>query len=119
MGDSDDNRAEGEVERLHRALEQASAEFEEFVSMAVHNLRDSLRDVAANSQLMAETYAGRLDSDAGVFLGRIQEGAARMQSLLTDIVDYWNMGPGERQSSRTDMEAALVQALLRADKQLV
>ncbi len=60
--------------------------------MAAHNLRESLRDVASFSQLMAETYAGRLDSDAGVFLERIQEGAARMQSLLTDVVDYWAAG---------------------------
>jgi light-regulated signal transduction histidine kinase (bacteriophytochrome) len=73
-------------------LERASADFEEFVSMAAHNLRESLRDIASFSQLMAETYAGRLDSDAGVFLARIQDGAAHMQSLLTDgglATDAW------------------------------
>ena len=132
MGDSDQNRAEDEIERLRKALDaetqrclevqrqldRANADFEEFVSMAAHNLRESLRDVAAYSQLMAETYAGRLDSDAGVFLERIQEGAARMQSLLADVVDYWATGTGDRQSSRTDMEAVLSQALLCADKQI-
>ena len=80
--------------------------------MAAHNLRESLRDVASFSQLLAETYAGRLDSDADAFLERIQEGAARMQSLLADVVDYWATGAGDRQSSRTDMEAVLRQALL-------
>jgi light-regulated signal transduction histidine kinase (bacteriophytochrome) len=104
---------EVEIERIRTALE---AEFEEFVSMAAHNLRESLRDVASFSQLMAETYAGRLDSDAGVFLERIREGAARMQSLLADVVDYWATATGDRQSSRTDMEAALHQALLSTDK---
>src|SRR5450755_1899072 len=116
MGNLDQNPAEAEIERLHKNLEKANAEFEEFVSMAAHNLRESLRDVSSNSQLMAETYAGRLDSDASVFLGRIQEGAKRMQSLLTDVVDYWTAGTGQRQSS-TDMEAALCHALLYADKQ--
>ena len=86
--------------------------------MAAHNLRESLRDVAAFSQLMAETYAGRLDSDAAVFLERIQEGAARMQSLLADVVDYWAANTGDRQPARTDMEAVLRQALLCADKQI-
>ena len=76
--------------------------------MAAHNLREPLRDVASFSQLMAETCAGRLDSDAGVFLERIQEGAARMQSLLADMVDYWATGAGDRQLSRTDMEAVLM-----------
>jgi len=132
MGISDQNRTADEIERLRQALEaetrarleirrqldRASAEFEEFVSLAAHNLRESLRDVAAFSQLMAETYAGRLDSDAGVFLERIREGAASMQSLLADAVDYWAAGAGDRQATRTDMEAVLSQALLSADKQI-
>ena len=115
MGNSDQNQTEVEIERLRKALE---AEFEEFVSMAAHNLRESLRDVASFSQLMAETYAGRLDSDAGAFLERIREGAARMQSLLADMVDYWATGTGDRQLSPTDMEAVLHQALLSTDKQI-
>jgi chemotaxis family two-component system sensor kinase Cph1 len=132
MGNSEQNRPEGEIERLRHALDAetgrclgvqrqldgTNAEFEEFVSMAAHNLRESLRDVASFSQLMSETYAGRLDSDAGVCLERIQEGAAKMQSLLGDMVDYWATGAGDRQPSRTDMEAVLRHALLSTDKQI-
>jgi len=132
MGNSVQDRAEGEIERLRKALDdetqacldvqrkldRANAEFDEFVSMAAHNLRESLRDVASFSQLMAENYAGRLDSDAGALLKHIQEGAARMQSLLADMVDYWATGNGGRQSSQTDMEAVLRQALLATDKQI-
>ena len=115
MGDSDQNRREDETERLRETLE---AEFEEFVSLAAHNLRESLRDVASFSQLMAETYAGRLDSDAGACLERIREGAANMQSLLADVVDYWAAGAGDGQFSPTDIEAVLCQALLSMDKQM-
>jgi light-regulated signal transduction histidine kinase (bacteriophytochrome) len=130
MGNSGQSLAKDEIGRLRNALDEetracldvqrkldtANADFEEFVSRAAHNLRESLRDVASFSQLMAETYADRLDSDAGVFLGRIQDGAARMQSLLTDVVDYWATDAGDRQPSRTDMEAVLRQALLLTDK---
>jgi len=115
MSDSDQNRMEAEIERIRAALE---AEFEEFVSMTAHNLREPLRDVASFSQLLAETYAGRLDPEAGVFLERIREGAARMQSLLADMVDYWAAGAGDRQPSPTDMEAVLSLALLSTDKQI-
>jgi light-regulated signal transduction histidine kinase (bacteriophytochrome) len=132
MGYSDREHTEDETERLRtaldvetracldiqRQLEQANAEFEEFISMAAHNLREPLRDVASFSQLMAETYAGRLDSEAGVFLERIQQGAARMQSLLADVVDYWAAGIGDRQLSRTDMESVLCQTLLSMDMQI-
>jgi light-regulated signal transduction histidine kinase (bacteriophytochrome) len=132
MEDSNPNGTKHEIERLRkeldaetgrclevqRQLDRASADFEEFVSRAAHNLRESLREVVSFSQLMAETYAGRLDSDAGVLLGRIQDGAARMQSLLSDVVDYWATDAGNRQPSRTDMEAVLGQALLSTDKQI-
>jgi two-component system, chemotaxis family, sensor kinase Cph1 len=132
MGSSDPSRTTDEIERLRKALDaemqhrlelqeqldRAGAEFEEFVSTAAHNLRESLRDVASFSQLMAENHAGRLDSDAGLCLERIREGAARMQSLLADMVDYSAVGTGERQSSRTDMEAALCQALVSTGEQI-
>jgi light-regulated signal transduction histidine kinase (bacteriophytochrome) len=131
MGSSDQNRKDDEIMGLRQAVEaetkrcvelqlkldRADAEFEEFVSMAAHNLCESLRDVDSFSQLMAETYAGRLDSDAGLFLGRILEGAARMQLLLTDMVDYWASGTIQ-QTSPTDMDAVLRQALLCAGKQI-
>ncbi len=132
MGNTDQNRTAVEIERLRKALDaetqrrleiqgqldRASAQFEEFVSIAAHNLRESLRDVASFSQLLAEAYAGRLDSDAGAFLDHIQQGAARMQSLLADVVDYWATGTSEQQSSRTDMEAVLRQVLLCSDRQI-
>jgi light-regulated signal transduction histidine kinase (bacteriophytochrome) len=132
MADSAKDSTPDEIERLRHALDaeterciqvqgrldRAGAEFEEFVSMAAHNLRESLRDVAAYSQLMAETYASRLDSDAGVYLGRVQEGAARMQSLLAEMVDFWATGTNGRPLSTADMEAALCQALLSMDKQI-
>ena len=118
MSNFDASRSQEEIE-LREQLERANADFEEFVSMAAHNLRQSLRDVAAYSQLMSETYAARLDSDADMFLARIQEGAAGMQSLLADVVDYWATVDGHGQSSRIDMEAVLGQTLLFADKQIV
>jgi light-regulated signal transduction histidine kinase (bacteriophytochrome) len=106
-----------EEEDVRKQLDRAHAGFEAFVSMAAHNLRESLRSIATYSELMSEKYAGGLDSDADGYLARIREGAARAQSLLTDVVDYWAMGDGGRQSP-TDMEAALVQALLCADGQI-
>ena len=82
MGNADQSRAADEVERLRKALDeetrerldvqrhldQANGEFEEFVSLAAHNLRQSFRYVASFSQLMAETYADRLDSEGALFL---------------------------------------------------
>ncbi len=38
--------------------------------------------------------------------------------MLADVVDYWATGDGGPESSQTDMEAALGQALLYSDKQI-
>jgi light-regulated signal transduction histidine kinase (bacteriophytochrome) len=103
---------------VQKQLERARVDFEEFISIASHDLRESLRVVGSYSQLMAETYSGRLDSDADLFLSSIQDGVARMQSLLTDIVEYWAINPASRQPSRTDMEATLRQTLLITDEAL-
>lgn len=107
----------GRCRELQVQLDRAQAGFEEFVSIAAHDLREPLRDVSAFSQLLAEANSARLDSDAGAYLARIREGTARMQSLLTDVVDYWSIGEYGRQACATSMEAVLDQALLRAGKQ--
>jgi len=120
-----------EIDRLRKALEaetrrclelqvrlnRAKTEFEEFVSIAAHDLRESLRDVAAYSQLLADAGTRRLDADpdTGAFLARIRDGAAKMDSLLTDVVDYWSIGASDPQACATNMEEALNQALLRGD----
>ena len=114
---SDSNRIRVE-EEVHKQLDRANVDFEEFISRAAHDLRESLREIASYSQLMSETYASRLDSDAGVYLGRIQKGAAKTQSLLADIVDYWAVDGAGRQTSSTDMEAAFIHTLLCADRQI-
>jgi light-regulated signal transduction histidine kinase (bacteriophytochrome) len=131
MSNADPKLADVEVERLNHALDtetrlriemqrqldRTNAEFQEFISMATHNMREPLRDVAGFSQLLAETCANRLDSDAVVFLDRIQQGAASIQSVLAAVLDYWT-ATCDRQPVRTDMEAVLCQALLRAEKQI-
>lgn len=131
MSNSDDAGLKNEIERLsitldleiQRSLDLETRlrgigiEFENFVSMAAHNLRESLRDVASFSQLLAETSAGSLDTEARMFLDRIRDGADKMQSLLAAVVDYWAMNSGDQLLIPTDMEAVLRQALLYPNPQ--
>jgi light-regulated signal transduction histidine kinase (bacteriophytochrome) len=112
--DNAETNLDGEV-RLRLDLER---QFEEFISMTAHNMREPLRDVAAFSQLLAESYSDVLDSEAITYLDRIRQGAAGAQSVLAAVVDYWAIGANVRQPSPTDMEAVLYQALLCADRQI-
>ena len=97
---------------LQRRLDRSVSECEEFISTAAHNLREPLRDVAAFSQLVAETQGGRLDADTEACVARIVQGAAKMESVLADVVGYWTIAAAEPRCSPTDMEAVLQQALV-------
>jgi light-regulated signal transduction histidine kinase (bacteriophytochrome) len=103
---------------LQRQLDRINGEFEEFISTAAHNLREPLRDIAAFSQLLAEDYAGGLDATAAGYLVHIREGAARIQSLTSAVVDYWS-AVGERKFTPTDMDAVLSHALLAESERLL
>ena len=63
-------------EDVQKVREVFDAEFEEFVSVAAHNLREPLRDVASFSQLLSETHAGQLDAEGAEWLDRIGQGIA-------------------------------------------
>jgi light-regulated signal transduction histidine kinase (bacteriophytochrome) len=125
MSTSETNRAEAESVELRKALDaeseacidlrrqldQANLAFEEFVSTAAHNMREPLREIASFSELLAANCAADLDSESLMMLSHIREGAAGIQALLADILDYWSVGVGDRRFYRTDMEAVLIQAL--------
>jgi light-regulated signal transduction histidine kinase (bacteriophytochrome) len=62
---------------------QALAEYMYKVS---HDLNEPLRMVASYCGLLERRYADALDEDARAFIGFAQDGAVRMQSLLSDLL---------------------------------
>jgi light-regulated signal transduction histidine kinase (bacteriophytochrome) len=126
MSNTNQSLTDFEIERLRKALEaesercrelqtqldRASAGFEDFVITAAHDLREPLRDVAAFSQLLAEG-----DRAIGECLDRIRAGAARMESLLADVVDYWSLGTSGAPDCQANMEAVCDQAVVLAGVQ--
>ena len=77
-----------DVERINRELARSNRELEDFASVASHDLQEPLRKITA--------FGGRLKSQCGDALGerergyldRMQNAAARMQSLIDDLLAY-------------------------------
>ena len=96
---------EREVENRTGALEYANRELQvqayelertikglkRFAYVASHDLQEPLRMVSCYTQLLQDSYGGKLDTTADEYIGYAVEGAKRMQSLIRDLIKFTHL----------------------------
>jgi signal transduction histidine kinase len=104
-------RAHEELAQKAEDLARSNAELEQFACAASHDLQEPLRMVTNYTQLLAERYRGKLDDQAEKFIHYAVDGAARMQTLIQDLMTFSRAGRQESGLKNTDCNEVVKQAL--------
>jgi PAS domain S-box-containing protein len=115
-------RAEGEIRRLNvklerrvtertQQLEVAVKDLESFSYSVSHDLRAPLRAIDNFSSILQEEHAGRLDEEGHRLIGIVRKNAARMGTLIDDMLDFARAGRRELILADIDLEALVRETL--------
>ncbi len=79
---------EGQVKERTAELARSNGELEKFAYVASHDLQEPLRKMQAFGDRLASKFAAGLGPDGKDYIERMQSSAARMQTLIQDLLAY-------------------------------
>ena len=111
-------RYEGELKKKIEELEYSNTELEQYAYAASHDLQEPLRKIQVFSDYLQETQRDRLDESGRVHLTRIVNAAARMSSLIKDILTFSSI-KHEDAFTNTDLNSVVQQVLRDLDALII
>lgn len=87
----------------HRELERSNAALDEFASVASHDLQEPVRKILSFGDLLNESAGAALEGDAQEHLARMLSAAARMRTLISDLLLYSQVTTRVHPFARTDL----------------
>lgn len=98
---------ENRLRRQATELARSNKDLEQFAYVASHDLKEPLRMVTSFVQMLKRKYEGRLDLDADDYIRYAVDGAARMHSLIDDLLTYSHVDRKTEPFELTDLNVVL------------
>jgi signal transduction histidine kinase len=86
-----------------RELQRSNAALEEFASVASHDLQEPVRKIQSFGDLLERSAGAALDGNAREHLTRMLNAAARMRTLINDLLLYSQVSTRVQPLVRTDL----------------
>ncbi|WP_290792396.1 PAS domain S-box protein [Flavihumibacter sp. UBA7668] len=100
-----------EMVDARKELEQKNEELEQFASTAAHDLKEPLRMIGSFMSLLKSKYSDQLDTTANKYVDFAINGSTRMSHLITDLLDYAQVGSEQVPYEEIDPELLLLDIL--------
>ena len=99
-------------------LGRRNRELEDFAHVASHDLQEPLRKIRTFSELLTTRHREHLDESAREYLDRMSRAAARMQSLIDDLLEYSRVATGSRPSTQVNLMTICREVLADLDSRI-
>ena len=117
--------AEEKLAKANKALQETNAllirrneDLQRFAYAASHDLQEPLRTISNFTGLLERRYAGRLDGEADQILTYIQQGAARMSTLIQGLLIYEGASQEQGEWTAVDLNQVLTWTLKDLEKSI-
>jgi PAS domain S-box-containing protein len=84
-------------------LKKSNAELENFAFIASHDLQEPLRMVSSFLTLLDKKYNSQLDEAGKQYITFATDGAARMKTLIFDLLQYSRVGTNKEEFTSVDL----------------
>ncbi|MCW5907352.1 MAG: PAS domain S-box protein [Chitinophagales bacterium] len=112
---TDLKETERELEKRAHELQRSNEELERFAYVASHDLQSPLRTIASYLQLLEMRYRDKLDPEALEFIDFSVNGAKRMQTVITELLNYSKISSVRKPFVKTDVKDIVSEVVRNLD----
>lgn len=108
---SESKKAAKKLEENAHQMAESNAELEQFAYIASHDMKEPLRMVTNYLQLLQKRIGTELDEESKQYIDYAVNGATRMRTLITDLLEYSRVNRAERKLEPVNLQDVFEEVL--------